>query len=30
MLAKMTKYIERVLKTKYGNWTRAGKFKSAT
>ena len=27
MLAKMSKYVERVLKTKYGNWTRIKKNK---
>jgi hypothetical protein len=29
MLAKMSKNIERVLKKKYGNWTRIKRFKSS-
>jgi hypothetical protein len=26
MLAKMTKYVERMIKKKYGNWTRIKKY----
>jgi hypothetical protein len=30
MLAKMSKYVERIIKIKYGNWTRIKKRKSST
>jgi hypothetical protein len=30
MLAKMSNHVERILKKKYGNWTRVKKFQSTT
>jgi hypothetical protein len=30
MLAKMSKYVEKIIKKKYGNWTRIKRHKSSS